>query len=66
MRNLTSSGEPRFASRVKLCDVPGDWKVNSISIGDLSNDGLKDALVSVHKKRGKNELATELWLLKGE
>lgn len=66
MRNLSSSGEPRFDSPVKICDIRDGWQVNSISVGQLDNDGMLDAVVSVHQRQANKGLVTELWLLKGE
>ncbi len=67
MRNLTRTGEPRFAPPIKLYDVPGKWRVTSFTVADADNDEDMDILLSVNHRQEKNlPFVSELWLLKTE
>ena len=64
MRNLSKSGEPKFAKPEKIVEFPSKWRANSFSVTDLDGDDDLDVVASVYERLKGNHVDAQLWFLK--
>ena len=66
MRNLSSSGEPKFDRPIRIFDAPDNWLINSITAGQLDDEAGLEVIAGVHFTNPNDPHVTnsELWLLR--
>jgi hypothetical protein len=66
-RNMTAKGEPRFASPIRLLDIPAPWEVSGLAVVERGEGGKSDLVVAVSKnfrtnpKDGYFSVDSQLW-----